>query len=62
MLAEFECPSCGQDFEKIIKLKDLEDSDGFIRCIRCGEMVERKFPTHTQVIFKGGGWHIADYD
>jgi putative FmdB family regulatory protein len=56
-LYEYECPSCGERFEKIRKFSDppLET------CPLCGAGPVRKLVSSPAIQFKGSGFYLTDY-
>jgi putative FmdB family regulatory protein len=56
-LYEYQCESCGHQFEQIQKFSDpLVDT-----CPRCGGGPVRKLLSSPAIQFKGSGWYITDY-
>ena len=53
---EYECPSCGHEFEKIQKFSDPEVK----KCPECGLRVRKKISASAFVL-KGGGWYADGY-
>jgi putative FmdB family regulatory protein len=53
---EYECPSCGHDFEKIQKFSDPPVK----RCPECGSSVRKKLSV-SAFMLKGGGWYADGY-
>lgn len=53
---EYECPSCGHEFEKIQKFSDAPVK----RCPECGQGVRKKISASAFVL-KGGGWYADGY-
>src|ERR1051326_2304396 len=56
-LYEYECPSCGQRFERIRKFSDppLEV------CPLCGAGPVQKLISSPAIQFKGSGFYLTDY-
>ena len=55
-LYEYECPKCGNRFEKIEKVNAPRRQ----RCPKCKSMAERMFAAPA-IQFKGAGWYVTDY-
>jgi putative FmdB family regulatory protein len=53
---EYECPECGEHFEKVQKFSD----EPLSRCQNCGGHVH-KLISKTSFILKGTGWYVTDY-
>jgi putative FmdB family regulatory protein len=53
---EYECPSCGHEFEKIQKFSDPEVK----KCPECGLRVRKKISA-SAFMLKGGGWYADGY-
>ena len=56
-LYEYECESCKNRFEKIVKYSDPP----LDTCPKCGEGPVRKLFSSPAIKFKGSGWYITDY-
>jgi putative FmdB family regulatory protein len=56
---EYECTSCGHQFEAVQSMKDPKLTD----CPKegCPGPVERKLGKGAGIIFKGSGFYITDY-
>lgn len=54
---EYECPSCGHQFELMQKMTDPPKK----HCPRCRKKIVRKLGTGTGIIFKGSGFYATDY-
>lgn len=55
-LYEYECPKCGNRFEKIEKVNAPRRQ----RCPKCKSMAER-MQAAPAIQFKGAGWYVTDY-
>lgn len=55
-LYEYRCTECGNRYEKIQKINDLQDT----ACPKCGGKVFRPL-TAPAFQFKGSGWFVNDY-
>lgn len=55
-LYEYRCTECGNRYEKIQKINDLQDT----ACPKCGGKVVRPL-TAPALQFKGSGFYINDY-
>jgi putative FmdB family regulatory protein len=53
---EYECPSCGHEFEKIQKFSDPE----LKKCPECGQRIRKKISA-SAFMLKGGGWYADGY-
>ena len=56
-LYEYECESCQNRFEKIVKYSDPPIDT----CPKCGKGPVRKLFSSPAIQFKGSGWYITDY-
>ena len=56
-LYEYECESCQNRFEKIVKYSDPPIEI----CPKCGKGPVRKLFSSPAIQFKGSGWYITDY-
>ena len=56
-LYEYECESCKNRFEKIVKYSDPP----LDTCPKCGKGPVRKLFSSPAIQFKGSGWYITDY-
>ena len=56
-LYEYECESCQNRFEKIVKYSDPP----LDTCPKCGKGPVRKLFSSPAIKFKGSGWYITDY-
>ncbi|HNV01804.1 MAG TPA: zinc ribbon domain-containing protein [Vicinamibacterales bacterium] len=56
-LYEYECASCGERFERILRVADPPVD----RCPLCGEGPVTKLVSAPAVHFKGSGWYVTDY-
>jgi putative FmdB family regulatory protein len=56
-LYEYECESCKNRFEKIVKYSDPPIDT----CPKCGKGPVRKLFSSPAIQFKGSGWYITDY-
>ena len=56
-LYEYECESCTNRFEKIVKYSDPP----LDTCPKCGKGPVRKLFSSPAIQFKGSGWYITDY-
>ena len=56
-LYEYECESCKNRFEKIVKYSDPP----LDTCPKCGKGPVRKLFSSPAIKFKGSGWYITDY-
>ena len=56
-LYEYECESCKNRFEKIMKYSDPPIDT----CPKCGNGPVRKLFSSPAIQFKGSGWYITDY-
>ncbi len=56
-LYEYECESCKNRFEKIVKYSDPPIDT----CPKCGKGPVRKLFSSPAIKFKGSGWYITDY-
>jgi putative FmdB family regulatory protein len=54
---EYECLSCGHQFEAFQKISDAPLS----KCPRCGKKVKRLISAGLGIIFKGSGFYTTDY-
>ena len=55
-LYEYECPKCGNRFEKIEKVSAPQRQ----KCPKCGARAERLLAAPA-IQFKGSGWYVTDY-
>ena len=53
---EYECKSCGYNFDVFQNIKD----EPIKTCPECGKEVRRLINGGTGVIFKGGGFYVTD--
>jgi putative FmdB family regulatory protein len=53
---EYECKSCGHNFEVFQSITDPPLSD----CPRCGKEIRRLINGGAGVIFKGSGFYVTD--
>ena len=53
---EYECPSCGNRFEKLVKVNAEPPP-----CDACGSGDVRKLVSASGFILKGGGWYKDHY-
>ena len=53
---EYECPTCGHEFEKIQQFSDPPVK----RCPECGRSVRKKLSV-SAFLLKGGGWYADGY-
>ncbi|MCL2277045.1 MAG: hypothetical protein FWC21_04040 [Treponema sp.] len=53
---EYECKSCGHDFEIFQSMKDPPIKE----CPKCGQEIRRLIFGGTGVIFKGSGFYVTD--
>jgi len=53
---EYECKSCGHDFEVFQSMKDPPIKE----CPKCGQEIRRLIFGGTGVIFKGSGFYVTD--
>jgi len=53
---EYECLSCGNNFDAFQSMSDAPLSD----CPTCGQKVRRKINGGTGIIFKGSGFYKSD--
>ena len=53
---EYECKSCGYDFDYFQSMKD----EPLKVCPKCGKELRRLINGGTGVIFKGGGFYVTD--
>ena len=53
---EYECKSCGHNFDVFQNIKD----DPIKTCPECGKEVRRLINGGMGVIFKGGGFYVTD--
>jgi putative FmdB family regulatory protein len=53
---EYQCDSCGYQFEVKQSIKDAALST----CERCGKPV-RRLISSPGIMFKGSGWYVTDY-
>jgi len=53
---EYECKSCGHDFEVFQSMSDLPLKE----CPKCGQEVRRLIFGGSGVIFKGSGFYVTD--
>jgi putative FmdB family regulatory protein len=53
---EYECTSCGHQFEAFQKMSDTPLS----KCPRCGKKVKRLISAGLGIIFKGSGFYTTD--
>lgn len=54
---EYQCRSCGHEFEAMQKLSD----DALRECPACGEPELRKLVSAAGFRLKGGGWYETDF-
>jgi len=54
---EYECKSCGHQFECFQKMTDKPVK----KCPKCGLEVRKLISSGTGLIFKGSGFYITDY-
>lgn len=54
---EYECGSCGHQFEVFQPIKDKPRK----KCPECGKGVKRLIGSGSAVIFKGSGFYQTDY-
>ena len=55
---DYECDSCGHDFELFQKISDSVKK----KCPECGKhSLRRLFGTGAAVVFKGSGFYQTDY-
>jgi putative FmdB family regulatory protein len=53
---EYECKSCGHNFEAFQSMKDAPLSD----CPECGKELRRLINGGSGIIFKGSGFYVTD--
>lgn len=53
---EYECPSCGERFERLVKM-----SDPIPGCPACSGTEVRKLVSAAAFVLKGGGWYKDHY-
>lgn len=53
---EYECPSCGNRFEKLVRINAEPPP-----CESCGGTEVRKLVSASGFILKGGGWYKDHY-
>jgi len=53
---EYECASCGKNYEKIQSMSDEADTI----CQYCGKRVRRVIHGGSGIIFKGSGFYVND--
>ena len=53
---EYECPSCGNIFEKFQKMSETALSE----CPKCGNKIRRVINGGSGIIFKGSGFYVND--
>lgn len=53
---EYACPTCGQDFEKLVRLSDPTPA-----CPNCGGADATKKVSAASFLLKGGGWYKDHY-
>ncbi|MCL1928677.1 MAG: zinc ribbon domain-containing protein [Treponema sp.] len=53
---EYECKSCGHNFEAFQSMSDAPFSD----CPQCGKEIRRLINGGSGVIFKGSGFYVND--
>lgn len=56
-LYTYECPRCGQRFERQQRIQDLDRA--VVRCRRCGGTPRRVIGVRA-VIFRGPGFYVTD--
>lgn len=54
---EFECPACGDVFDRLQKLSDPDPTD----CPRCGKAGVRRRLTAPAFRLAGSGWYETDF-
>ena len=54
---EYECQSCGHDFEALQKISDAALED----CPQCGKAELKKKISAAAFRLKGGGWYETDF-
>jgi putative FmdB family regulatory protein len=54
---EYRCPSCGHEFEKVLKMTSKAKPN----CPKCGKRAERMMSTGVGFAFKGTGFYATDY-
>lgn len=54
---EYRCPSCGHEFEKVLKMTSKSKP----KCPQCGKRAERMMSTGVGLVFKGTGFYATDY-
>ena len=54
---EFECPACGDRFERLQKLSDPDPTD----CPHCGKAGVRRALTAPAFRLSGSGWYETDF-
>ena len=54
---EFECPACGDVFDRLQKLSDPDPTD----CPRCGKAGVRRRVTAPAFRLAGSGWYETDF-
>jgi putative FmdB family regulatory protein len=54
---EYECLSCGHNFEASQKMTDKHIN----KCPECGKKVRRLIGSGAGIIFKGSGFYATDY-
>lgn len=53
---EYQCDSCGYQFEVKQSIKD----EALTTCERCGKSLQRLISS-PGIMFKGSGWYVTDY-
>ena len=54
---EFECPACGERFDRLQKLSDPDPTD----CPQCGKAGVRRRMTAPSFRLAGSGWYETDF-
>lgn len=60
---DYKCTTCKNEFEKTLKIADLDDKKKKVRCPVChSSRVKRSYTKPATVQYKGSGFYITDKD